>query len=60
MNIPAPDTSIGQLTFNDKIYSAETLSSTLSETARVKSMTQAQYDALEEYDENTIYVIINN
>ena len=27
MNIPAPDTSIGQLAFNDKIYSAETLSS---------------------------------
>ena len=60
MNIPAPDITVGQLTFNDKIYSAETLSSMFDQTARVQSMTQAQYDALEEYDENTIYVIIND
>ena len=60
MSTPAPDITVGQLKFEDKMYSAETLSSTLSETARVQSMTQAQYDALKEYDENTIYVIINN
>ena len=60
MNIPAPDTMVGQLTFNDKIYSAETLSSMFDQTALVQSMTQEQYDALKEYDENTIYVIIND
>ena len=27
MSTPAPDITVGQLTFNDKIYSAETLSS---------------------------------
>jgi hypothetical protein len=27
--------------------------------ARIRSMTQAEYDALGEYDENTIYVIVN-
>ena len=60
MNIPAPDTLIGQLTFKDKIYSAEALSSALSATAQIRSMTQEQYDALSEHDENTIYVIVNN
>ena len=60
MSTPAPDITVGQLTFNDKIYSAETLSSMFDQTALVQSMTQVQYDALEEYDENTIYVIINN
>ena len=60
MSTPAPDITVGQLTFNDKIYSTETLSSMFDQTALVQSMTQVQYDALEEYDEHTIYVIINN
>lgn len=60
MNIPAPDTTVGQLKIADKMYSAESLSSTLSATARILSMTQEQYDALSEHDESTIYVIVNN
>ena len=60
MNIPAPDTTVGQLKIADKVYSAESLSSTLSAAAKIQSMTQEQYDALPEHDENTIYVIVNN
>ena len=33
MNIPAPDTTIGQLKLTDKMYSTEMLSSTLSAAA---------------------------
>lgn len=35
MNIPAPDTTVGQLKIADKVYSAEALSSTLSATAQI-------------------------
>lgn len=60
MNIPAPDTTVGQLKVEDKVYSAESLSSTLSAAAKIQSMTQEQYDSMSEHDENTIYVIVNN